>query len=94
MKKIIVELLEQYEKDMDMPQFAIQYYTDEYIISKHYGFIKWLIDNDRIDFSRGGKYSEKSIEEFDWLLRDDIDWLIMLLAIQDEPIEFLISILK
>jgi hypothetical protein len=52
MKKIIRELLEQYEKDMDMPQFAVQYYTDEYIISKHYGFIKRLVDNDKIKYNK------------------------------------------
>lgn len=64
------------------------------ICSKYYGFIKYLIDNDKIDFSRDWKYCEKSIEEFDWLLRADEDSLIMILAIQDKPIDFLISILK
>ena len=67
---------------------------DERIISKKFWFIKWLVENEKIDFSREWEYSTKSIEEFDWLLRDDSDWLIMLLSIQDEPIEFLISILK
>jgi hypothetical protein len=56
MKKIIRELLEQYEKDMDMPQFAVQYYTDEYIISKHYRFIKRLVDNDKIKYNKVPEY--------------------------------------
>lgn len=64
------------------------------LISKEYGFIWWLVDNDKIDFSRDWKYCEKSIEEFDWLFRTDEDSLIMVLAIQDEPIDFLLSILK
>lgn len=64
------------------------------LISKEYGFIKRLVDNDKIDFSRDWKYCEKSIEEFDWLLRTDEDSLIMILAIQDKPIDFLCEILK
>lgn len=100
--------------------WEIHYYDNEkdefvfdnvklYIISKQYGFIKWLVENDKID-----------IEKIDWLkliptltyqnMIDDcdcwkshwhpytfawyIDELLMLLAIQDNPIDFLISILK
>ena len=66
----------------------------ERIISKSYGFIKWLVDNDKIDFSREWEYCIKSIEEFDWLLRDNEDWLIMILSISDTPIDDLISYLK
>lgn len=69
-------------------------FYEEQIISKKFWFIKRLVDNDKIDFSRDWKYCEKSIEEFDWLFRTDEDSLIMILAIQDEPINFLISILK
>ena len=100
MKQIIRELLEQYEKDMDMPQFAVQYYTDEYIISKHYGFIKWLVDNDKIDIDK--YYEFMTNENIDisnacWELDMDKEFyyeLLMILAVQDNPIEFLISILK
>jgi hypothetical protein len=70
------------------------YRTDYEIISKDYGFIKRLVDNDKIDFSREWEYCTKSIEEFDWLLRDDEDWLIMILAISDTPVDDLISYLK
>ena len=70
------------------------YRTDYEIISKEYGFIKWLVDNDNIDFSREWEYCIKSIEEFDWLLRDNEDWLIMILSISDTPIDDLISYLK
>jgi hypothetical protein len=67
---------------------------DEIVISKRFGFIKRLVDNDKIDFSREWEYCTKSIEEFDWLLRDDEDWLIMILAISDTPVDDLISYLK
>jgi hypothetical protein len=62
-----------------------------YIVSKDFWWIKWLVDNDKIDFSREWEYCTKSIEEFDWLLRDDEDWLIMILAISDTPVDDLIS---
>lgn len=63
---------------------------DERIISKRFGFIKWLVDNDKID--------QTVIDWNFWYFCmewfDTVDSLLMVLAIQDEPIEFLISILK
>jgi hypothetical protein len=67
---------------------------DERIISKKYGFIKRLVDNDKIDVE---SYCRITSVERKWekdVYRDEVDSLIMLLAIQDEPIEFLISVLK
>ena len=61
------------------------------IISKQYWFIKWLVDNDKIDIEKEIKNSE-----LNWLhehyLREDC--LLMLLSISDEPISDLISYLK
>ena len=57
-------------------------------------FIKWLVDNDKIDVE---SYCRITSVERKWekdVYRDEVDSLIMLLAIQDKPIEFLISILK
>lgn len=65
-----------------------------YVISKEYWFIKWLVDNDKIDVE---SYCRITSVERKWekdVYRDEVDSLLMLLAIQDEPIEFLISILK
>ena len=75
----------------------ITIYNKLQVISKEFWFIKWLVDNDKIyswDIAltvynldlRAGKhtYTEYPIYES----------LLMLLAIQDNPIEFLISILK
>jgi len=60
------------------------------IISKKFGFIEWLVENDKIK------------DYYEW--NNDIDYvrekywfyeaLLMLLSISDEPIDFLISILK
>ena len=57
------------------------------IISNEYGFIKWLVDNDKI------KLWAYDVEWYHFNIHTYLD-LIMLLAIQDEPIEFLISVLK
>ena len=101
MKQIIRELLEQYEKDMDMPQFAIQYYPDEYIISKHYGFIKWLVDNDKIDLDmvREKLWIPCCVWYTEWKVscvndKEDYKQLLMLLSISDTPIDDLISYLR
>ena len=71
------------------------------IISKEYWFIKWLVDNDKIDFEL-----DRIIHRHKWIdyntwkwiavekLCDKYESLLMLLSIQDNPIEFLISILK
>lgn len=64
------------------------------VFSKSFGFIKWLVENNKIDF---GKLimikdeEQKAIVDID-NSRDNT--LLMLLAIQDKPIEFLISVLK
>jgi len=67
--------------------------SDLYICSLRYWFIKWLVDNEKIDYEKvrkwewnGGKWHFETVQpEY---------YIIMLLSIQDEPIEFLISILK
>lgn len=69
------------------------------IISKSYWFIQWLIENDKIDQF----YYENSVrvkryideyEEYDYVFPIDYKQLIMLLSIEDNPIEWLCSILK
>ena len=62
---------------------------EEYIISKNFWFIKWLVEKDKIDFD---KLEKKVLKEN--LIRKFDEWLLMLLAIQDEPIRFLCEILK
>ena len=59
-------------------------YLYETIISKKFWFIKWLVENEKIDLD---EFS--IIDGF-----DDYESLLMRLAIDDEPLEFLASILK
>lgn len=65
--------------------------ADTYVISKKYGFIKWLVDNNKID--------KRQVHILCWT--DDMEYnyserelVLMELAIQDTPINFLISLLK
>lgn len=104
----LIELLNEYEKDISLWSEAdwrefdwnLHYYCnykDEYvfdnvyyrIISKNFWFIKWLVDNDKIDLD---KLEKKVLKEN--LIRKFDEWLLMLLSIQEKPIDFLISILK
>lgn len=56
------------------------------IISKDFKFIERLVNNNKIALTK--LYHDMRLEFWDYY------WLLMQLAIQDEPIEFLISILK
>lgn len=91
MEKLMI-LLREYEKNRKtMKKFPYGNYNNVknnrfIIISKEYWFIKWLVDNDKIDLKK--LYHDMRLEFWDY------HWLLMLLSIQDNPIEFLISILK
>ena len=66
----------------------------EFVLSKRFEFIKWLVENDKIKFDEN-EYKQ-SIEELNKDCRtfEEYELLLMVLSIQDNPIEFLISILK
>ena len=67
-----------------------QMIEEEIIISKSFGFIKWLVKNNKIDIS---KLWKKSYMWFgDKYTREES--LLMLLSISNKPIEDLISYLK
>ena len=59
------------------------------VISKKFWFIKWLVENDKIDLD---KLEKKVLKEN--LIRKFDEWLLMLLSISDTPIEDLVSYLK
>ena len=61
------------------------------LISKKYWFIKWLVENEKIDVEKVYNNSDYPMVKRDEFL---YEWLLMLLSIQDNPIEFLVSILK
>lgn len=113
----LIELLNEYRPNswMEYMWWIAYIWADQYsypvdcevltIISKEYGFIKRLVENDKIELH---ELSKKELATW-WSLENNIldeentkeNWikfwtenLLMLLAIQDEPIEFLISILK
>ena len=70
-----------FDRDMTMEM--------EDVISKRNWFIKWLVENDKID-----KGEIPQIDGSYYNLYDDYDNLLMNLSIQDEPIRFLCEILK
>lgn len=91
----LIELLNEYEP-WNMPITRIEWQTIDLVISKRFWFIEWLVENEKIDFSK--------VKEKIWLERElydrmlywykETDFLIMLLSIQDEPLKFLLEILK
>lgn len=81
-------------------------WSDSFICSKKFWFIKWLVENKKIDIKAlvvkgemrswwdfdNKKWNEESGEEI-WN-KYYSELCLMILAIQDEPIQFLVSILK
>ena len=68
---------------------------DTFIIAKKTKFIQRLVDNDKIDFYTILKENWTFRKEFYAIEnKKEYERLIMLLSIQDNPIEFLISILN
>lgn len=80
--------------DTDLNRDGNTSLPEETITSKKFWFIQWLVDNDRID-TQWAKNLLYESEIFNPLPYTDLaERLIMYVSIQDEPIEFLISILK
>lgn len=111
----LIELLNEYEK-LNMCRTFIGYYKQEEeitwlyfsikaceLISTKFWFIKWLVDNDKIDLENV-KNIKLPIDTKLWARVDKDEKtcfnrlytlkLLMLLSIQDNPIEFLVSVLK
>jgi hypothetical protein len=66
-----------------------------YAISKSYWFIERLVKNDKIDLSKSWIEELPAMYGYDYeSVECKSDRLLMLLSIQEKPIEFLISILK
>ena len=71
---------------------------EETIICKKFWFVQWLADNDRIDYYKVGEI----VDTYKWSLREKayvvsdcvVESMLMILAIQDDPISFLLSVLK
>jgi hypothetical protein len=71
----------------------ITMYSDLY--SKYYGFIKRLVENDKIETNHLSLQAFKNIFSGGWFVKvSDLEVLLMLLSISNTPIEDLISYLK
>ena len=100
----LIELLNEFDIFREYVEVDLEDCNDPIVlrvISKNYGFIKWLVDNDKIDFDTiPNKIKEIWMpiliqwEIQYWFDSSDLYWLLMVLSIQDNPIEFLVSILK
>lgn len=92
----LLQLLNEYNKDRNRTE---HYLRMNYlvVISKKFWFIQGLVENYKIDIDELGRYwyitKTYDLDElWDWY--NYIDWTIMLLSIQDDPIQVLVSILK
>ena len=71
----------------------ILYNADLAVTSKRYWFIKWLVENDKIDYEKVRKWEWNGSRWHFETVQPEY-FILMLLAIQDEPIRFLCEILK
>ena len=98
MEKLVM-LLDIYEEEVVWVHSVWGHITEKdeaWIISKQFWFIKWLVENDKIDREQKTKEFRLQIELDNWSYWE-LWWearLLMLLAISDTPIEDLISYLK
>lgn len=80
-----------YDKVATLEDLEYNYRYIRFLLSTEAMFIKWLVENEKIE------WNNKDIAIREWILWKSIDnyhSLLMALAIQDEPLEFLVSILK
>lgn len=101
-RKIWIEKLIRYLLESKWEEYKGEYYEwyrdvelEQNIdsLSELKPFIKWLVENEKIDFSREWDLSNELVNLFGRKL-DNAEWVIALLSIQDEPIRFLCEILK
>lgn len=78
---------------INIPWITLMWIHESVIISEKFWFIDWLVKNDKIDFNFWFIYHTYDEDELGEKY-SDLDSLIMYLSIQDNPIEYLCSILK
>ena len=89
-RKFIVEYIDEYNDEEEK-----SYIWVGRLISKKFWFIKWLVENEKINNTALQEYWDRW-EMWMWVFSNmyNSDIVILTLSIQDEPIEFLVSILK
>ena len=83
--------------DVSLDWYTMCWIHETVLISKNFWFIKWLVDNDKIDLDKVKEIwiKHNGRMDVDGLYRFSVyERILMLLSIQDNPIEFLISILR
>ena len=103
----LIELLNEYEEVKYWRYWEYEFAFDscirsrkdaellnETIISKKYWFIERLVENDKIDDSKVWYSDMLSVQYHDLVNDYKYEWLIMILAISDNPISDLCSYLK
>ena len=93
----LIELLNEFEKTLE-PNLQVRWTvlwieaTPELIVGKKFWFIKWLVENDKIDFE--WKLNTLRFESLVDQTLDSYLALLMILSISNSPIEDLLLYLK
>jgi len=87
--------------DVSLDWYTMCWIHETVLISKNFWFIKWLVDKDKVDWNfidyaeihQTKRELESNYEPND-IEKQYYERLLMLLSIQDDPIDFLISVLR
>jgi hypothetical protein len=110
MEKLVM-LLDIYEEEVVGVHSVWEHITEKdeaWIISKKFWFIKWLVENDKIDLEKAKtlkswhnaelfdfmEWFDGTMEVIDYHYFEDYEQLLMLLSISNSPIEDLVSYLR
>lgn len=90
----LIELLNEYVKQLWIWDYVWWHNektvrNSDYFLTKKFWFIKWLVDNNKIDKEKVWKNESPDIFDYSFY-----EVVLMLLSIQENPISFLIDILK
>jgi len=97
----LIELLNEREKTVNWVQHP--WWCKEHleyqchwprVINKRFWFIKWLVENDKIDSEKLRDLDITDNFNYEYFNKNKSDFLISLLSISDTPIEDLINYLK
>ena len=81
--------------DTDLNRYGNTSLPEETIICKKFWFIQWLMDQNKIEFDRARDRSDFPLLYAGWWeFYSDADVITATLSIEDDPISFLISILR
>jgi len=97
----LIELLNEYEKESNLKSEIFWEKSEFIVISKKFWFIKWLVENDKIDRNLVDwailHKTHRLFEDDYWvenMNKQYYEKTLMLLSISDTPIDDLISYLK